>query len=81
MPQEMGGSTEQTMEMAETGITFFVYTKTAYDQLCYAELEQFPSEAISLDERALSLRFRLQCCFASHCLWRMKNPFRLNLSR
>ena len=46
----------------------FVYTKTAYDLLRHAVVEQFPSEAISLGERALSPPFRLQRCFASHCL-------------
>jgi hypothetical protein len=36
---------------------------------------------ISLDERALSPRFRLQRCFTTICLWCMKTPIWLNLSR
>ncbi len=45
-PQEIGRSTDQTTETPETGINLYSANRinTAYDQLCYAEVEQFPSK-------------------------------------
>jgi hypothetical protein len=49
---------------------------SAYAQHRYTIVEHFPSRKDkSLDERGLSQRFRLQRCFATLCLWRMKTPF------
>ena len=56
-------------------------TNTAYAQLRYADAEQFPSKIKAWMRDTLSPRFRLQRCFASLCLWRMKTPFWLKLSR
>jgi hypothetical protein len=46
MPQETRRSTDQTTEMPEAGINLYSANSmnTTYDQLRYAEVEQFPSK-------------------------------------